>query len=82
MEYTKAVWTLAKIHDNIRYELKEHQNFLKLFQPQDWAAIIRTYNAFPKSYKSSEFQELVKIAEEHLRNVEINTDPCKKLILV
>lgn len=76
-EYSMAVSILQERYANIDFELKEHQNFEKLFDDGDWAAIIKCYNAFPESRKTGYFKELVKRAEERLRNVRINTDPCK-----
>jgi hypothetical protein len=57
--------------------LSEHQNFKKLVEDGDWAAIIKCNKASSEMHKSHSFQELVKLAEEGLRNVRINTDPCK-----
>src|ERR671925_1073363 len=75
-DYDIAVSILDDRYANIAYELREHQNFEKLVVDGDWAAIIKCNNASPKR-KKTHIKELVKRAEEGLRNVTINTDPCK-----
>jgi hypothetical protein len=76
-EYRDAVSIVQKRYETIAYELDNHPTFSRLLVDKDWAAIIKCNEAFSNNYKSDGFQKLVKRAEEHLKNVRINTDPCK-----
>jgi hypothetical protein len=77
-QYYNTVRLLQERYDNIAYDLKLRPSFTDLFNDGDWAAILKCDKAFANNYRSPDFENLVNLAKQHLRNVKINIDPCKK----